>query len=319
MASELVATRKAPVATSGAAAILFEGPAAAQIVKILIGDQLAGTPPPKTASAGSDEGQQSVLAGKLGQRVAAPILSLVDDPLLASAPGKAPLFGNYRVDDEGVPAQRVPLIENGLLKSLLMSRTPRKEITRSNGHGRAPRFGGVRAHVGTLVLTGAKGQSRAVLLADLSKAAKGGGITTYVVRLLDDGSMPGDADDLAALFSFGGGSHGPPPIRPLVVYRVANGKETLVRGVTLENLLPRSLKEVTATGNDPFVYNYQDGGAGFSGVPSTIIAPSLLFPDVDVRRQPGKHRKPPVYPSPLALPSKATATASSSVSPQPAR
>ena len=305
MAKELVAARQAPIATSGAGAVLFEGPAAAQIVKILLGDQLGGTPPPKTASAGSDDGgQQSVLAGKLGQRVAAPILSLVDDPLLAAAPGKAAVFGSYRVDDEGVAAQRVSLIEKGVLKSLLMSRTPRKEITRSNGHGRAPRFAGVRAHVGTLVLTGAKGQKRAEMIAALDKIAKGGGVTTYIVRLLDDGSIPGgDADDLATLFSFGGGSHGPPPIRPLVVYRVAHGKETLVRGVTLENLLPRSFKEIASTGNDPVVYNYQDGGGGFSGVPSTIIAPALLFPDVDIRRQPGKHRKPPVYPSPLAQPS----------------
>jgi len=303
MAAELTAMRKAPIAETGAGAVLFEGPAAAQIVKILLGDQLGGTPPPKTASAGSDEGQQSVLAGKLGQRVAAPTLSLVDDPLMTSGPGKAPLFGAYRVDDEGVPAQRVSLIENGQLKSLLMSRTPRKEIVKSNGHGRAPRFAGVRAHVGTLVLTSARGVKRADLIADLAKAAKGGGVTTYVVRLLDDGSILGDADDLSALFSFGGGNHGPPPIRPLVVYRLANGKEELVRGVTLENLLPRSLKEVSAAGNDPFVYNYQDGGAGFSGIPSTIVAPALLMPDVDVRRQPGKHRKPPVYPSPLALPS----------------
>jgi len=305
MAKELVAARQAPIATSGAGAVLFEGTAAAQIVKILLGDQLGGTPPPKTASAGSDDGgQQSVLAGKLEQRVAAPILSLVDDPLLAAAPGKAAVFGSYRVDDEGVAAQRVSLIEKGVLKSLLMSRTPRKEITRSNGHGRAPRFAGVRAHVGTLVLTGAKGQKRAEMIAALDKIAKGGGVTTYIVRLLDDGSIPGgEADDLAALFSFGGGSHGPPPIRPLIVYRVAHGKETLVRGVTLENLLPRSFKEIAATGNEPVVYNYQDGGGGFSGVPSTIIAPALLFPDVDIRRQPGKHRKPPVYPSPLAQPS----------------
>jgi predicted Zn-dependent protease len=303
MAKELVETRHAPIATSGAGAVLFEGPAAAQLVKILLGDQLGGTPPPKTASAGSDEGgQQSVLATKLGQRVAAPFLSLVDDPLLTTAPGKAAVMGNYRVDDEGVPAQRVSLIENGVLKTLLMSRTPRKEITKSNGHGRAPRFAGVRAHVGTLVLTGTRAMKRNELVGELNKIAKGGGVTTYVVRLLDDGSILGDTDDLAAMFSFGGGSHGPPAIRPLVVYRLSHGKEELVRGLTLENLLPRSLKEVSAIGNDPVVYNYQDGGGGFSGVPSTIIAPSLLLPDVDVRRQPGKHRKPPVYPSPLALP-----------------
>jgi uncharacterized membrane protein YphA (DoxX/SURF4 family) len=160
-------------------------------------------------------------------------------------------------------------------------------------------FAGVRAHVGTLVLSSAKGGKRAELLAGLDKIARGGGVTTYIVRLLDDGSIPGDMDDMSALFSFGGGNHGPPPIRPLIVYRLSHGKETLVRGVTLENLLPRSFKEVSATGNEPVVYNYSDGGPGFSGVPSTIIAPALLFPDVDIRRQAGKHRKPPVYPSPL--------------------
>src|SRR4029079_4602517 len=90
--------------------------------------------------------------------------------------------------------------------------------------------------------------------------------------------------------------------------------EELVLGLTLENLLPRSFKEVSATGNEPFVYNYQDGGGGVSGGPSTIIAPALLFPDVDVRRQQGKHRKPPVYPSPLSL-SPTAAPAASSVSP----
>jgi predicted Zn-dependent protease len=303
MAKELCARRSAEVASSGAGAVLFEGPAAAQIVKLLLGDQVAGTPPPKTSSAGSDDGGgQSALASKLGQKVAAPILSAVDDPLLEVGPGKAPLFGSYRVDDEGVAARRVPLIDRGVLKALLMSRTPRKEITHSNGHARAPRFAGARACVGTLVVSGARGLSHDALLGELGRIVKGGGVTTYLVRLLDDDSLPGaDADDLAALLSFGGGAHGPPPVRPLVVYRVDHGKETLVRGVLLENLLPRSLKDVTAIGKDATVYNYLEGGGGFSGIPSTIIAPALLISDVDIRRQTGKNRKPPLYPSPLTL------------------
>jgi TldD protein len=234
--------------------------------------------------------------------VAAPVLSAVDDPSLEVGPGKTPLYGSYRIDDEGVPAQRVPLVEHGVLKSLLMSRTPRKEITHSNGHARAPRFSAARARLGTLVVSGAHGLSHAVLLAELGKIAKGGGVTTYLVRLLDDDSLPGaDADDLAALLSFSGGAHGPPPVHPLVVYRVEHGKETLVRGALLENLLPRSLKDVTATGSDASVYNYLEAGAGFSGIPSTIIAPALLVSDVDIRRQGGKNRKPPLYPSPLTL------------------
>ena len=302
MAKELVAMRTAPVAASGAGAVLFEGLAAPQVVKLLLGDQVAGTPPPRPPQAGSDEGNdQGALATKLGQKVAAAIVTAVDDPALAVGPGKAPLYGSYKIDDEGVPAQRVSLIEHGVLKSLLMSRTPRKEIVHSNGHARAPRFAAPRARVGTLVVSGVHPQPRGALLDELGKIAKGGGITTYVVRLLDDDSLAGgEADDLAALLSFGLGGHGPPPVRPLVVYRLNHGKETLVRGLLLENLLPRSLKDITAVGSDATVYNFLEGGAGFSGVPTTIISPPLLVSDVDVRRQTGRNRKPPLYPSPLA-------------------
>jgi predicted Zn-dependent protease len=303
MAEELVAMRTAPVAETGAGAVLFEGLAAAQLTKLLLADHIAGTPPPKTASAASDDGgQQSTLATKLKQKVAAPLLSAVDDPTLASGPGKAPLFGAYKIDDEGVPAQRVALVEHGVLQGLLMTRTPRKEIARSNGHARAPRFAGPHAHVGALVLSAQNGaaKSRKELLAELGRIAKGGGVTTYVVRLLDDGQLPmSESDDLGSLFSFGlGGGHGPPPIRPLVVYRVDGGKETLVRGVALENLEPRSLKDVTAAGKDAVVYNYIDEGNGFAGVPTTIVAPSLLVSDVDIRRLTGKNRRPPLYPPP---------------------
>jgi predicted Zn-dependent protease len=306
MAAELVAMRKAPVAESGSAAVLFEGLAAAQLTKILLADNLSGTPPPKTASAaGEDGGQESALSTKLGQKVAAPLLSAVDDPLLATGPGKAPLFGAYRVDDEGVPAQRVSVVEHGVLKALLMSRTPRKEIARSNGHARAPRFAGAHAHVGTLVVSaqgpgGADtGLPRKALLSELSRAAKGGGVTTYVVRLLDDGLLPpGGDDDFMTMFSFGGGGRGAPLVRPLVVYRVAGGKETLVRGLALENLQPRTLKDITAVGQDAVVYNFIDQGNGFAGIPTSVVAPSLLVSDVDVRRLTGKNRKPPLYPAP---------------------
>jgi predicted Zn-dependent protease len=303
MATELTAMRSAPVAASGSGPVLFEGPAAAQIIKLLLGDNLAGTPPPKTAAAGSEErNEQSELANKLGQKVASPLLSAVDDPLLEEGPGKQPLFGAYRADDEGVPARRVSLVEAGILRSLLMSRTPRQELPHSNGHARGSRFTSPRAHLGNLIVSGKGGLPRAALIGQLDKIAKGGGVTPYVVRLLEDPNVPGlggDNDDLTLLFSFGlGGSHGPPPVRPLVVYRVHNGKETLVRGLTLENLLPRALKDIVAVGREPLVYDYIDGGSGFSGIPSAIVTPSLLFDDVDIRRQTGRFRKPPLYPHP---------------------
>jgi TldD protein len=305
MAGELTAMRAAPVAHNGSSEVLFEGLAAGQIVRHLLAEQLIGTPPPKTASAGSDEhGQSSELANKLGLKVAASLLSVADDPLQELGPGKVPLMGAYRADDEGVPAQRVSLIEHGILKSLLMSRTPRKEIARSNGHARAPRFAPPHVHIANLFVTAhVPGLPRKALLGQMEKAARHdpAGLDTYVVRLLEDSTVPGGDDDMMSMFGFGmGGRGGPPPVRPLVVYRLKNGKEELVRGLTLEGLMPRSLKEISAVGRDAVVYSFIDSGGGGTGIASSIVTPPLLFSDVDIRRQTGKNRKPPLYPRPAA-------------------
>ncbi len=176
MAAELTAMRKAPVAHNGSAVVLFDGLAAGQIVKHLLAEQLTGTPPPRTASAGSDEqGQSSELANKLGLKVASVLLSVADDPLQETGPGRAPLIGAYRADDEGIPAQRVSVIEKGILKTLLMSRTPSQEIAHSNGHARAPRFAPPHVHIGNLIVTPtAPGLARKALLARHGEDREGG-------------------------------------------------------------------------------------------------------------------------------------------------
>ena len=313
MAEELVAMRKAPIPKSGAASVLFEGAAAGQIVKLLLADNLAGTPPPRTAGGAEERGQTSEFAERLGQKVASPLLTAIDDPTRETGPGKQPLFGAYRVDDEGIAAMRVPVVESGILKSLLMTRTPRKEIRHSNGHARATRFSAPRAMIGNLFVSAKPGAprgalSRAALLAEMRKAGKGGGLDSYIVRLLDDPSIPGagGGEDGMGMFALGGGRSAP-SVKPLVVYRLVEEKgkpprEELVRGVTLEGLMPRSLKDVVALGKDVTVYNYHDGGAGFVGVPSSIVTPPLLFSDVDIRRSIGKNKRPPLYERPRLQP-----------------
>lgn len=306
MADELVAMRGAPVGENGSGSVLFEGPAAAQILRMLMSDQLSGTPPPRTS--GSEAMSRGTeFASKLGLKVAAPIVSVWDDPLQEVGPGKSALFGAYRVDDEGVPAARVSLIENGILKTLLMSRSPRKEISRSNGHARGPRFGSPRAAVGSLFVELKRTLARPVLLGEMERAARGSSMGSYVVRLLDDGSVPSsDPDEMMAMLSIGMGDRGgAEPVRPLVIYRIGKDhKEHLVRGVTLEGLLARSLKDIVAGGKEPVVYNYLAAGSGFSGVPTSIVTPALLFSDVDVRRHTGKNRRPPLYPAPERAPAR---------------
>jgi TldD protein len=322
MAMELVAMTKAPTATSGTASVLFEGLAAGQIAKLLIADNLSGTPAPRTAFGNDERGQTSDFADRLGQKVASPLLTVVDDPSLESLPGsmpgsvRGPIWGAYRVDDEGMLAARVSLIEGGILKGLLMTRTPRKEILHSNGHARATRFGLPHATLGTLFVTGRgagtngggvarlddshAAMSRPAILAEMNRASKAGGLSSYVVRLLDDSTVPGvsSPDDGFSMISMGGGRTAP-SVKPLVVYRLrADGKEELVRGLTLEGLVPRSLRDIVAMGRDYTLYNFAEGGSGFVGIPQTIVTPALCFADVDVRRSVGKNHRPPLYPRP---------------------
>ncbi len=304
MAKELGDATRAPIPESGTAMVLFEGPAAGQIVKTLLAEHLAGTPPPKTpmgemrSGAGSRE-----FAGKIGQQVAARFLSVYDDPRAERGPGKEFLLGSYHADDEGVPAQKVSLIEAGVLKSLLMSRTPSKDVARSNGHGRASQAAAVRGHIANLFVTAKGGLTRKALRDRMVRESKARHCQAYIVRLLDDPTTGGvlDPSDLAErmslLFSGGRRGGGTSPVYPLVAYRIEDGKEVPVRGFTLEGLVPRALKDIVAAGREPYVLDFIDGIAGF-GLPSAIVSPSLLFADVEIRRQTSRNKKPPLYPHP---------------------
>ncbi len=73
----------------------------------------------------------SVYAGKMGEQVASPLVTVVDD---ATIPGK---FGSYRFDDEGTEGQRTVLIENGILVGYMYDYlTARKDNALSTGNGR---------------------------------------------------------------------------------------------------------------------------------------------------------------------------------------
>lgn len=73
----------------------------------------------------------SVYAGKKGQRIASPLVTIIDD---ATLPNKR---GSFRFDDEGIAAQRTVLVEKGILKGYMYDRlTAMKEGVSSTGNGR---------------------------------------------------------------------------------------------------------------------------------------------------------------------------------------
>jgi predicted Zn-dependent protease len=276
LAKTVADTRNAPTVEAGSASVIFEGTAAPELARLLLAGALSGQPLPRSLGGGSGAHDGSTsLADKLGFVVAPKWFEVVDDPK-ALGPNKRPLFGNYDSDDEGVAAERTVLVEHGVVKSLLMSRAPRKEILKSNGHGRG--FGNVGAHAGNLFVSATNGVSRADLLAQAVRSAGPKG-TVYIVKELGAASGIGRGQTLQAK----------------VAVRYKDGKEEAVRGLSLEGFVPKKLKkDLVAAGRDLYVLDDD------SGVPTSTIAPALLFEDVDVGRPNDKNRTPPLYPSPLA-------------------
>ena len=83
-----------------------------------------------------DETEGQTFTKSVGKPVLPEFLSVIFDPTRADYKGVA-LNGTYLYDDEGVKARQVTVVENGILKTFLMSRSPIDGFPQSNGHGRA--------------------------------------------------------------------------------------------------------------------------------------------------------------------------------------
>ena len=114
------------------------------------------------------------------------------------------------------------------------------------------------------------------------------------------------------LASFGGGA-GTGDRLPLLVYKVypEDGREEVVRGARIIGVNTRALRNLAGIGNDNFVYNYmQSQVAGFAGtalgafgsaqggLPASVVAPSLLFEELEVRGARGEPKRLPLLPAP---------------------
>lgn len=282
LADDVTALKGAEVADDYSGPVLFEGKAAAQLAYELLGDSLSGTPAPM-----GNEALESPLSLKLGKRVMPRGFSVFDDPTAASYEG-IPLIGRYSVDDEGIQAQRVVLIDDGRLKSFLMSRAPREGVAQSNGHGRSGLMGWARGRPGNLIVRAKEALSKRELRSRLAKTVREqGGAFGLVVT------------ELAPRMSASNGEAMP---APEVVYRVTpDGKETLLRGAQFTGMTVRDLREVIGAGRDLGTYGFVIESDGGLDIPISVVAPPLLFEDVEVRGPTTPSKRPPIVPRPDIL------------------
>jgi hypothetical protein len=284
LSRELSAARSAPIVDDYAGPLVFEDVAAGQLLRVLLAESFSGTPAPKGDRPGTRAGGESELVGKIGQRILPAGTTVIDDPTLKKL-GKVALAGATQFDEEGMPTQKVSLVENGTFKRFLMSRIPRKGFEHSNGHALSTPYSGLRAHPMNLIVSSQKAVANGELRKRALAAAKEQGLKYILV--VDKLDFRASHEDLPADSTLP---------RPEIMRRVyLDGHEELVRGAGIGALPLHSLKDVVAMGATPTVYNYAGGGGGYE---VAIVAPPLLFRDVDVKKPTNAQRKPPLVPRP---------------------
>lgn len=280
--------------------VLFEGVAAGQVWESVVSLALSGTPAPESEVSRPPRQEGESLASRVGRTVLPSFLSLEDDPTLDAFEGKL-LLGSYGVDEEGVLAEKVSVVEKGKLKTLLSSRTPSKEVGASNGHGRGSLFLKPRGRIANLIVKAQKTEKD--IRARALKAAKAEGLPyVLVVKKLQIPAPLSIEEILLRGPSVGAGGE----VVYLAYKLYPNGKEELVKNLSISDLNLRAMEEILAVGRDTTVYNYLADATSsrsadinlLGGIPTSIVTPSLLFPRLDVRVSSKAPPKPPVLTHP---------------------
>jgi predicted Zn-dependent protease len=219
------------------------------------------------------------LVERLDRKVLPTFLSVVDDPTQTKLDNFR-LIGDYKIDDEGVPAKRLTLIENGVLKTLLSTRTPTKEIPRSNGRARSGGGGAVLANISNLFVQSKDGKSFAELKQQLIEACRAQGLKYGILFREIDSTFTPQENDLSV------------PILAYKVY-VEDGREELFRGADIFDLTVRELRQILAAGNDAHAFNILLGNGHLGeGIPVSLVAPSVLLDEIDLRKSTASKERP---------------------------
>lgn len=291
--------------------VLFEPQAGAQLFAQLVGDNSRLTRKPVTDPGRNVNVLVSEYEGRVGSRVLPEFFDVVDDPSQSTYQGRA-LLGAYPVDFEGVTSRAVTIVEKGKLKGFLSTRQPVKNTPVSNGHARFPgSFGARNAAISNLFVKASETASMMELKARLIQICKDRekpfGI---LIRKLDFPFSAGNAE-LQALQSTSTQSGGSarPVSPPVLAYRVyTDGREELVRGLRFSGVSSRSLRDILMASSETAVFNYVNNGAPLARIGvggylalTSVIAPGLLFDELELVRGQEQLEKPALVPPPGAV------------------
>jgi hypothetical protein len=310
LATRLDSLRVAPVLDRYAGPILFEKGAAAELFAEVFAPALvarramSGDPQLEMFLRVTGRLGDASFGDKLGSRVMPEFMSVVDDPTLRAL-GGAPLLGSYTVDDEGVPGRRKQVVEAGILRSLLSTRTPVEGMPRSTGNRRGP-----TGAPSNLIVESSRGLSDRELRDRLIALVKRRGLPYgIVVRELGDESANMDEDPMVVFAAMRGEGEAQRPV--LRAYRVyPDGREELVRPGLLTGLDASAFRDIVAVSRTTSVHHgevqpsfdfpmfFGGGFMAFTPAMSSYVVPSFLFEDASMTRPDRPAPTLPIIPPP---------------------
>ncbi len=273
LARDVTALRKAPSLDEvyvGPA--LFTDRAAAQLFSQLIAPNLGAERLP----AASRNGNIGIFSDRLNRRILPPALSIVDDPTVTVLNGQK-LLGAYNYDEQGVAAEAMAIVEDGILKRLFTNRVPTKYRETSNGRARL-NFG--RTFVSNMIVGAKGGKSFAELKKELVDACRAQNLP-FGLLFREISSTP-----------FLSGHSLSQPIQAYKVF-VEDGREERVRNLSFDAFPVRELRQILAVGDEAFTINEILGsGQSGGGVGYSVSAPSILLDEIVLRKDSSTKSRP---------------------------
>jgi len=298
----------APAGESYSGPVLLEPRAAAQLLAQLLGDNLRVPRRPLSDPGRNVPFAPSEFETRIGGRILPESFDVTDDATQSALNGK-PLAGFYPFDMEGVAPKPVSVVEKGVLKNFLTTRQPIRGFPASNGHARLPgNYGAFSAAIGNLFVKSSETSSLADLKKRLIEMTKMRGKPYgMLVRKLDYpySATASELQSLAQASAQSGGS-ARPVSPPLLIYKVfPDGREELVRGLRFRGLTSRTLRDILAASSETDTFDFVNVaaplailGAGGYLAPASVIAPGLLFDELELEPPQDQLPKAPTVPPP---------------------